>query len=810
MRLRYSLGYLVLMCWLISALAAWGQQKPLTQQQVTDLVSAGLGDESGAKMIEQRGIDFQPTDDYLQRLQAAGAKEGFLAALRAAKSPAATNATPLSRVQIFSLLVAKIPTQRIALLIQERGIDFDATDEYYQEVQVAGGDDEVIAAIKTARVIKAVAVDPTAASRQAEMQRHAAHGAEFFQNQHYAEAASEYRAAVQLDPQNPDLRLTLGITLAWLNDWDGAISELREAVRLSPNNDRAHESLGAALKGKGDWDGAIAEEREAIRLNPNDPYAHRDLGEALEEKGDWDDAIAEEREAVHLGPNDADLHRDLGIAFGKMQDWDDEVAETRQALRLDPNSPARHHDLGTALGNKGDWDGDVAEQRAAVRLDPNNAAWHRELGGVLGARGDWDGDMVEERVAIHLNPTDADAHRELGIALANKKDVDGAVAEERVALQLDPNNPERHRDLADALAVKGDYDAEIAEEREVLRLLPNDAMAHCEIGAALYWKNDWDGDIAEQRQALRLNPNFARAHEEIGEACIRKDDWDSAVREFRAAILLNSQVANYHFGLALSLERKDDRQGALEEYHTAYQLDPTDADAKQAFERLSLVVRPAGANHGYLGIIMKDLNADLAKEYNSPDTAGALVQQALPGGPAEKAGLTEGDVVRKLNGQAVPDSAHLRSEAAFLAPGDSASLEILRYGQPIILHLTVTESPLTLAARAGGESVPEGPLRDITVVNLTPLLRVQTGIQPNVSGVVIAKIGDKSSVVASASGEMVEGDVIESVNHHPVHDVAEFTLWASRVRGRTKLQLNRRGQEISYEINFEPSRGSSQ
>jgi hypothetical protein len=42
--------------------------KPFTQQQVVSMVRAGLGDESGAKLIEQRGIDFAPAEDFLQTL----------------------------------------------------------------------------------------------------------------------------------------------------------------------------------------------------------------------------------------------------------------------------------------------------------------------------------------------------------------------------------------------------------------------------------------------------------------------------------------------------------------------------------------------------------------------------------------------------------------------------------------------------------------------------------------------------------------------------------------------------------------------
>jgi hypothetical protein len=73
---------------LVFALSAWGQQKPFTRDQVQGLVRDGLGDESGAKLIEQRGIDFAPPEDFLQSLKAAGSSEAFLKALRAqAKCP---------------------------------------------------------------------------------------------------------------------------------------------------------------------------------------------------------------------------------------------------------------------------------------------------------------------------------------------------------------------------------------------------------------------------------------------------------------------------------------------------------------------------------------------------------------------------------------------------------------------------------------------------------------------------------------------------------------------------------------------------
>ena len=69
----------------VSALPPRAQQKPFTQEQVVSMVRDGFGDESGAELIEQRGIDFAPSEDFLQSLKTAGASEAFLKALRAAK-----------------------------------------------------------------------------------------------------------------------------------------------------------------------------------------------------------------------------------------------------------------------------------------------------------------------------------------------------------------------------------------------------------------------------------------------------------------------------------------------------------------------------------------------------------------------------------------------------------------------------------------------------------------------------------------------------------------------------------------------------
>ncbi|MGD1102532.1 MAG: tetratricopeptide repeat protein, partial [Terriglobia bacterium] len=221
MRHRPLKAALILILALVLAAPAGAQQKPFTQEQVQGLVRDGLGDETGAKLVAQRGIDFAPTEDFLQSLLSAGANEAFLQALRTAKRPqmAGGGATkPLTQVQVLSLVAGEVPNQRVAMLVEERGIDFDPTNEFVREVRRAGGDDELDEALKRAKVTKPERVDPALLARQTEIRRHTARAAELLRNKQYVDAEDQYRAAIQLDPQNADLHIALGMALGRQGD----------------------------------------------------------------------------------------------------------------------------------------------------------------------------------------------------------------------------------------------------------------------------------------------------------------------------------------------------------------------------------------------------------------------------------------------------------------------------------------------------------------------------------------------------------------------------------------------------------------
>jgi serine protease Do len=202
------------------------------------------------------------------------------------------------------------------------------------------------------------------------------------------------------------------------------------------------------------------------------------------------------------------------------------------------------------------------------------------------------------------------------------------------------------------------------------------------------------------------------------------------------------------------------------------------------------LVKTGKVTRGYLGAYVSDLDEGLAKEFKVPDTAGALIQNVSSVSPAEKAGLKSGDVVRKFNGQTVSGAGQLTSMVTNTDPGTTASLEILRNGEPLKLKVTLGERPSNISEQPDAGNAPsEGTLRGITVQNLTPNIRQQLDLPSEVHGVVVTNIDPESP----AASVLQQGDVIESIDRQPVRNIEEFNRLAAQAKGRALLRINRQG-----------------
>jgi serine protease Do len=171
---------------------------------------------------------------------------------------------------------------------------------------------------------------------------------------------------------------------------------------------------------------------------------------------------------------------------------------------------------------------------------------------------------------------------------------------------------------------------------------------------------------------------------------------------------------------------------------------------------------------GYLGVRLQDITAPLAKEFVLKNDQGALLSEVVPNGPADKAGLKDGDVIISFNGTPVSDSRHLKLEVAGIAPGEKVPVEIVRNGSDKTIDVKVKELPddQQMAKNSTGDnSQDNGTLQGVGVGDMDAQARQQFNIPDHVKGAVITEVAPDS---AAAEAGLKTGDVIMEINHHPV------------------------------------------
>jgi len=84
---------------------------------------------------------------------------------------------------------------------------------------------------------------------------------------------------------------------------------------------------------------------------------------------------------------------------------------------------------------------------------------------------------------------------------------------------------------------------------------------------------------------------------------------------------------------------------------------------------------------GYLGVVLQELNADLAPYFSVKAGSGVLVLRVEKDTPAEKAGLKAGDVIVQMGEKTVTDAGAVQDALAGLKKGDSIAIAVVRRGK---------------------------------------------------------------------------------------------------------------------------------
>jgi serine protease Do len=200
---------------------------------------------------------------------------------------------------------------------------------------------------------------------------------------------------------------------------------------------------------------------------------------------------------------------------------------------------------------------------------------------------------------------------------------------------------------------------------------------------------------------------------------------------------------------------------------------------------------------GFLGAHIQQVTPDIARAVGLPEITGAIVDDVVPGGPAERAKLQTGDVILRVGDQKITDTRAVARAIAIGTIGEPADLVIWRGGQELTLRVTVVEWPGDLVAAGPGGAPPPPPMPANSMLSadmglhlapVTDALRKKYGLPATQKGVVVTDVAPLSPAYDRG---LAPGDVVERVSTQPVTSLAELRqrVQAERTKGAEYVLL---------------------
>lgn len=201
---------------------------------------------------------------------------------------------------------------------------------------------------------------------------------------------------------------------------------------------------------------------------------------------------------------------------------------------------------------------------------------------------------------------------------------------------------------------------------------------------------------------------------------------------------------------------------------------------------LGQLISTGHIKRGWLGVSIKDLNENEAKQLGLATADGALVIDIIANGPADRAGLRPGDVVTKVNGEAVGSMNALPRMIATFAPGTKVNVLVLREGRTF--ETKVVLGDLDNQHKAYAFPLPTPAEEDHGRIGIDMRDLEKSDNAAVTSGAVITKVHPGS--IAEAIG-MQRGDILVSCNNQTVKSVQDF---------RNQLKKLKDGQVVSFHV----------
>ena len=205
---------------------------------------------------------------------------------------------------------------------------------------------------------------------------------------------------------------------------------------------------------------------------------------------------------------------------------------------------------------------------------------------------------------------------------------------------------------------------------------------------------------------------------------------------------------------------------------------------------------------GWLGVSIQEVDRSLAASFGLSKPEGALVAQVVAGGPADKAGVTEGDIIMAFEGKPVLFAEDLSHLVGQVTPHSKAELVLVRHGQQQTMRVDVGELSDRHAdtSRRAVHKARRDDIQGALGIQVSPLDAQQAAQLNTTTGGVLVRAIRRGSAAEKAG--LQPGDVIVQLGFANVENPAALQqIISSLAAGSIQpIRFFRAGQPIFRSI----------
>ena len=207
------------------------------------------------------------------------------------------------------------------------------------------------------------------------------------------------------------------------------------------------------------------------------------------------------------------------------------------------------------------------------------------------------------------------------------------------------------------------------------------------------------------------------------------------------------------------------------------------------------ILKYGKVKRGKLGVVIQPLTPELGKYFDI--NYGVIVTKVMKDSPAEKAGIKAGDIIIAVNGKKVEDPNDLQKYVMRTMPGKKITITVVRDGD---------RKDIDVVVGSWEEDLDTGNLQELEVKyglivkDITPQIVERYRLPKVPYGVIV--YGVKFGSPADEAG-LRSGDIIMSVNKHPVRSAEEFWKFVKKAEksGKDDILLKvRRGSTVLFTV----------